>query len=79
MKKKINYTDEPMGNVERIADFLPRPEDLILQETNIKVTINLKKTSVEFFKDVAKKNHVQYQKVIRTLLDQYASAYHSHV
>ena len=28
MKKKIVYTDEPMGDVEVVADFLPIPAEL---------------------------------------------------
>lgn len=26
MKRKIVYTDEPLGDIEVIPDFLPRPE-----------------------------------------------------
>jgi len=44
-------------------------------EKNVKITINLRKSSVDFFKGIAKKNHVQYQRVIRSLLDNYASIY----
>ncbi|MGE5314983.1 MAG: CopG family transcriptional regulator [Acidobacteriota bacterium] len=76
MKKKIRYTNEAMGDVLVVKDFLPPPEKLIFKkEENIKVTINLNKSSVEFFKHLAKKNNVQYQKVIRNLLDYYASYY----
>ena len=64
-----------MGNFEIINDFLPSPSDLVKMENNIKVTINLRKSSVDFFKEIAKKNHVQYQRVIRSLLDTYANAY----
>lgn len=65
-----------MGDVLVVKDFLPPPEKLIFKkEENIKVTINLNKSSVEFFKHLAKKNNVQYQKVIRNLLDYYASYY----
>jgi len=72
---KIKYTDGEMGNFEIINDFLPSPSDLVKMENNIKVTINLRKSSVDFFKEIAKKNHVQYQRVIRSLLDTYANAY----
>jgi len=71
MKKKIKYTNEPMGNVEVIADFLPAPEALVFKEETVKVTLALSKTSVEFFKEVARKNRTQYQKMIRKLLDEY--------
>jgi len=39
------------------------------------VTLALTKTSVEFFKAAAKKRHTQYQKMIRSLLEQYAEHY----
>jgi len=75
MEKKIKYTKGEIGNIEIVEDFLPSPEKLAEMESNIKVTINLRKSSVDFFKGVAKKNHVQYQRVIRSLLDSYASSY----
>ncbi len=73
MKEKIKYTDEPLGDVKVISDFLPSPEELALKEETVKVTISLSKTSIEFFKKEAKKHHTQYQKMIRRLLDEYAT------
>ncbi len=72
MKKKIKYTDEPMGNVKIVPDFLPSPEELALKDETVKVTIALSKVSVDFFKKEAKKHNTQYQKMIRRLLDEYA-------
>jgi len=37
------------------------------------VTIALSKTSVDFFKNEAKKYNTQYQKMIRRLLDEYTA------
>jgi len=70
--KKINYTDEPLGKLRVIDDFLPSPEQLVFKEKNVKVTITLSKASIDFFKKEAKKHHTQYQKMIRRLLDIYA-------
>ena len=56
MKRKIKYTDEPVGNVKVVSDFLPSPEELALKDETVKVTIALSKASVEFFKKEAKKN-----------------------
>lgn len=75
MKKKIIYSNEHLGKLEVVRDFLPSPDELILKDNTIKVTLNLSKSSVDFFKELAKKNNIQYQKVIRKLLDQYASRY----
>jgi predicted DNA binding CopG/RHH family protein len=73
MKRKIKYTDEPMGKVKVISDFLPSPEELALKDETVKVTIALSRTSVEFFKEEAKKYNTQYQKMIRRLLDEYTA------
>ena len=72
---KIKYTEGDIGNMEIVKDFLPPPSELVKMENNVKVTINLRKSSVDFFKGIAKKNHVQYQRVIRSLLDSYANTY----
>ena len=72
MKKKITYSDVPMVRV--ISDFLPSPEELVLKDETIKVTIALSKVSVDFFKKEAKKYNTQYQKMIRRLLDEYANS-----
>ena len=73
MKRKIKYTDEHIGKVRAIADFLPSPEELALKDETVKVTIALSKTSVDFFKKEAKKFNTQYQKMIRRLLDEYTA------
>ncbi|MBI2296223.1 MAG: CopG family transcriptional regulator [Betaproteobacteria bacterium] len=72
MSAKIRYTDEPLGNLRVVPDFLPRPEDLVFREEGVKVTIALSKRSVEFFKSEAQKYNTQYQRMIRRLLDAYA-------
>lgn len=73
MKEKIKYTDEPMGKVKVISDFLPSPKELALKDETVKVTIALSKSSVDFFKNEAKKYNTQYQKMIRRLLDEYTT------
>ena len=73
MKKKIKYSREKLGEVEIVNDFLPKPDELVFKEDTIKVTLNLSRSSVEFFKKIAKQHGSQYQKVIRNLLDRYTS------
>src|SRR3989337_4330885 len=75
MKRKIKYTEEPMGKLRAVKDFLPPPEQLALKEENVKVTLSLNKSSVEYFKREAQKHHTSYQRMIRRLLDWYASQY----
>lgn len=71
MKTKIKYTDEPLGDIKIIQDFLPSPQELAFREQSMKVTITLSKKSIDFFKSEASKNHTQYQRMIRLLLDTY--------
>jgi len=75
MNAKIKYTDEELGDLEVISDFLPSPEELAFKEDTVKVTISLSKESVEFFKQEAKKHKTQYQKMIRRLLDAYSASH----
>ena len=74
MKKKIKYKNEPI-NLKVIRDFLPSPEKLVLKEDNVKVTLNLSKESVDFFKKYAKKQHAHYQNMIKNVLDFYVAQY----
>jgi hypothetical protein len=72
MKHTPKYTNEPLGRFEVVDDFLPPPDQLVLKEDGVKVTISLSKRSVEFFKAHAARSKVPYQRMIRSLLDTYA-------
>lgn len=74
MSDKIKYTDEPLGKIEIVQDFLPSPEELAFREEGVKVTLALSKKSVDFFKSQASRHHTQYQRMIRRLLDSYVEA-----
>ena len=74
MKSRIKYTNEPL-EMEAVEDFLPPPDLLGLKQETVKVTIGLSKPTVDFFKERAKRNHTQYQKMIRQLLDLYAARF----
>ena len=71
MSAKIKYTDEPLGEIRVVRDFLPSPSELAFREEGVKVTLALSKKSVEFFKAEASRHHTQYQRMIRRLLDVY--------
>ena len=72
MSARIRYTDERLGRLKVVRDFLPPPEELVFRDEGVKVTIALSKRSVEFFKGEARKHNTQYQRMIRRLLDAYA-------
>ncbi len=73
MNKRIRYSDEPLGKIKLVPDFLPSPEELALKNEQTKVTISLSSESVAYFKAAAKKHHTQYQRMIRQLLDDYVA------
>lgn len=75
MKEKIKYTNEPLGEVKVVKDFLPSPAELAFNEQAVKVTLSLSKKSVDFFKSEASKNHTQYQRMIRRLVDAYVESH----
>lgn len=73
--KRKKIVDEPIGRVKIVKDFLPSPEKLLVRLKPVKITLTLSQDSVDFFKQIAHKEHVPYQKLIRALLDRYASQY----
>ena len=75
MKKHINYTHEPIGEIKIVKDFLPPPEKLVFKRKNINVTMALDVESVDFFKKQAQRNQVPYQAMIRNLINTYVAKY----
>ena len=71
-RKKIKYTEGEIGEFRIIPNFLPPPEELVMRQPVVKVTISLSESSVDFFKREAKKRRVPYQRMIRALVDAYA-------
>jgi predicted DNA binding CopG/RHH family protein len=75
MKKHIQYTHEPMGDIKIVKDFLPPPEKLVFKRKTVKVTMALDEESIDFFKKEARRNHVPYQTMIRNLINTYVAKY----
>lgn len=77
--KKTVYTSAPAGigrAIEEspiIDDFLPSPDSLVYKEDNIKVTLELSRRSVTLFKRYAIKRGFKYQRMLRNLIDSYAT------
>ena len=55
MKKKVKYTNEPLGKLVRVKDFLPPPDQLVLKEDVIKVDIISLQSDTDFSKQPKKK------------------------
>ena len=81
MSKKRKYEKAPsdiaeaIEQAEVIRDFLPPPDQLVLREETVRVTLNLNKKSVDFFKVKARENGVPCQSMIRKVLDIYAEQF----
>jgi len=70
--RTVRYTKGEIGEVRIVPDFLPAPEDLVLADDTVKVTLSLTRRSVDFFKREARRQRVPYQKMIRALVDIYS-------
>lgn len=68
----------PIGRLTRVNDFLPPPDKLVMPEETVKVTMCLSKSSVLFFKRMASRHHMKYQRMIRNLVDTYTAHYMRH-
>jgi len=75
IKKTSKLPDQPVGALKEVKDFLPPPQDLVIPEETVKVTLSLTKSSIEFFKREARKHNIKYQKMIRELVDRYAKQF----
>jgi len=75
MKNNNFDLNMPIGKITRVKDFLPSPEELMIPEKTVKVTLRLSEDSIKFFKHYAQKYHTKYQRVIRKLIDTYADYY----
>ena len=73
MSKRTGYSDEPLGALRVVDDFLPPPEQLAFKEETVRVTIALSRSSVDFFKRQSRRHSTPYQVMIRRLLDLYAA------
>ena len=71
--KDMEFTDEEIGEIRIIENFLPPPEKLIFKQDSVKITLSLTHSVVRYFKEKDSLHHTQYQKMIRVLLDQYVS------
>lgn len=76
MKKKLEYTEGPIDRADpkklvRVPNFLPPPEEIARRMDKIKITITLTADSIDFFKKQAEKHDIQYQRLIRSILDEY--------
>ena len=75
MKKKITYSDEPLGPVKILKDFLPKPQELAFREETVEIKVPISRRSMEFFKKQGKKHRTSAAQLIRALADSYAEKF----
>ncbi|MDP8263182.1 MAG: hypothetical protein P9M13_07760 [Candidatus Ancaeobacter aquaticus] len=73
MKEKTKSSDMPIGKLTRVKDYLPSPDELVVPEKTVKVTLRIEESSLDYFKKQATKKHTKYQKMIRKLLSIYVA------
>ena len=76
-KKKPEF--KPKTNTKLSTGFLPSPDQLVMKEDTVKVTLLLNKSSVDYFKKAAGKHSACYQAMIRALVDEYVKHYQGEV
>ncbi len=74
-KSKAQKNDEPIGDLRRIADFLPPPQELLPQEEITKITLTVDVHTIEIFKEMADEHGTKYQRMMREVLKGYAKKY----
>jgi hypothetical protein len=77
MRKPIKHTNEPIGRVKVLEDFLPPPGALVPRDETSKVAIAWSRRGVAFFRREARVHKRQDHRMIRALLDCYADVHES--
>lgn len=82
-QEMVTYTDNPalptVDEVEIVVDFLPRPEELLFLEPETeKITIQLDRSTVNYFRQKAQERGGSYQRMIRSLLKEYVNHQQEH-
>ena len=81
MKKETAYKKAPADIAESILqenvvnDMLPPPDQLVFKEENERITINLTRSSMKFFRAKAQEMNIPYQRMIKQILDLYSKKY----
>lgn len=66
---------KPIGNLQKIADFLPPPGELAPQDEVAKITLTVDVDTIEFFKEMADNYGTKYQRMMREVLKGYAKKF----
>ncbi len=79
-RKTVRYTDdkgEIIGELRRIRDDLPSPDELADIVPQTKITLALDDEALDFFQREARQRNTSYQRMIRNLVRSYARAHAS--
>ena len=74
--KKVKYTKGPdLDDAIEISNVIPSPEEIARAKNSVRVTMELDKETVDFFKGQANKFNDKYQRMIREVLKKYADKF----
>jgi hypothetical protein len=79
-RKTVRYIDdkcEIIGELRRIQNDLPSPDELADIVPQTKITLALDDDALDFFKREARRRNTSYQRMIRNLVRSYARAHAS--
>ncbi len=77
MRKKTGYADEPLKFGKRVKDFLPPPSELVRRGQTEQVTLELSRSSLDFFRKRARRGGVPFRRMLSGLIDAYARKHDS--
>lgn len=77
MRKKIVHDEYPwpeagIKGFKKIADFLPKPEELVFRIKKEEVTLPVSEHSLAFYRKYAKKHNIAFEDMLGAILDAYA-------
>jgi hypothetical protein len=61
MKRARKYSNEPLGRISIVEDFLPPPDQLVLKEDGVKATLSLSRRKRETSPLKRKKGNVPFK------------------
>lgn len=73
MKRRTALSAEPRGRLRLVPDTLPHPRELVPREDSVQVTCALSREAAEFFRVEAAKTKLPVHRLLRRVLEAYAS------
>jgi len=69
-----NIIEGTFGKMQKISNFLPKPEDIVLKKPVEKISLTLDVDTIDFFKRKARRSDTTYQDMIRLFIQKHVEA-----